>query len=144
MRGPLVVVLLVVVAVAVAAARAGARPEHVTLKPNGARITAAATLTERGVEVRVGLLPVGAPVAANISLYSCSAGTSAGWGYADSHGDAHWSATLPVTWAQAHDGRHVLSVSSDGRTMACAAIPATHPAHVHHWGIWSFALRFTD
>lgn len=144
MKATVAVVLVVVVAIGVAAASAGGRTETIRLSPNGARIAAQVELHGRSAEFAVSLLPPRTPVVATIALYSCTGGSFAGLGYADRSGNARWHATLPVAWDTAHDGRHVVALTTDKRTIACAAIPSSHPARVHHWGIWSFALRFTD
>lgn len=136
--------LVVAVAIGVAAASARDRAETIRLEPNGARVAAKAVLEGRGLSFTVGLLPPQTPVVATIALYSCTGGSFAGIGNADANGTARWSARLPMTWAQAHDGRHVIALTTDRRTVACAAIPASHPSRPHHWGIWSFALHFAD
>ena len=143
MKGTVAAVLAVVVAITVAAASAGGRVERVQLKPNGVHVAASADLSSRGVELTVHGLPAGAPVTASIGLLECAGGRQTGYAYADEYGVARWGAKLPLSWDALHDGRHVVAVSSDLRTIACAPIPASHPTP-HHWGIWSFALRFTD
>jgi hypothetical protein len=137
------VILVVAVVIGVAAAHAGGRSQTIVLTPNGTRVGAVAKLSDRGVQLTIRGLPTGAPVLATIALYACSGGARVGYGYANGSGIAVWRARLPLTWAQLHDGRHVVSVASDGRTVACAAIPPSHAAPARHWGIWSFGLRFT-